>query len=211
MMKLYYTPEACSMASHICLEETGAPYESYAVDMGRTEQQSPEYLKINKRGQVPVLVVDGQVITENLAIQNFIAKTFPEARLAPTDVLGETRWLSTLAWISNSVHPSAKHISRTYYFTTDETAYDSIREASRATLWKYFNEIDQNLADKPWMMGEQYTTADPYTLAFFSAGKRFGFPVKELKHYQAWKQRMLERPAVQTVLKREQSVLLDAD
>jgi glutathione S-transferase len=96
--------------------------------MSVTEQKSAAYLKINKRGQVPVLIADGEVIVENLAIQNYIAKTFPEAQLAPTDVLGESRWLSTLAWISNSVHPSAKRISRPYYFATDESAYESIRK-----------------------------------------------------------------------------------
>jgi glutathione S-transferase len=62
-----------------------------------------------------------------------------------------------------------------------------------------------------WMMGEQYTTADPYALAFFSAGKRFGLPTRELRHYGEWKQRMLRRPAVETILKRERSVLLEAD
>jgi glutathione S-transferase len=210
-MKLYYTPEACSMASHICLEETGAPYESHAVDMSVTEQRSPAYLEINKRGQVPVLVVDGQVLLENLAIQNYIAKSFPKAKLAPTDALGESRWLSTLAWISNSVHPSAKRISRTYYFTTDPNGYEAIRAAARETFWQCLSEIDQTLENDKWMLGEQYTTADPYALAFFSAGKRFGFPVRDLQHYGRWKQRMLERPAVQTVLKREQSVLLEAD
>ena len=68
MLTLYYSPGACSMASHIGIEETGAPYVEKPVMLAKGEQRTPEYLKINPRGKVPALSVDGRIITENTAI-----------------------------------------------------------------------------------------------------------------------------------------------
>jgi glutathione S-transferase len=69
MLTLYYAPGACSMASHIALEETGAPYERQTVNLMQGEQTKPEYLKgVNPRGKVPALKTDDGMLTENVAI-----------------------------------------------------------------------------------------------------------------------------------------------
>ena len=98
MLKLFYGAGACSLASHITLEEIGQAYETYSVNMAKGEHKSPEYLKINPRGKVPALQIDDQFLIENVAIQNYLVKHFPEAGLAPKDPLGESRWLSVNAW-----------------------------------------------------------------------------------------------------------------
>jgi len=103
MLTLYYAPGVCSMASHIGLEESGAAYEVKPVALAKGEQKTDGYLKINPRGKVPALSVDGKILTENTAILNFLGKRFPEKRLLPTELFDEERCISTCAWLSNTV------------------------------------------------------------------------------------------------------------
>ena len=85
MMKLYYAPHTCALASHIALEQAGADYEAIRVDFASDGQRSPEYLKINPKARVPALVTDRGVLTETPAILAFVAQRFPESGLAPLD------------------------------------------------------------------------------------------------------------------------------
>ena len=85
MMTLYFSPGACSLASHIGLEETGAPYEIKPILLAKGQQRTEAYLKINPRGKVPALSVDGKILVENTAILTYLARRFPEKRLMPTD------------------------------------------------------------------------------------------------------------------------------
>jgi glutathione S-transferase len=86
MLTLYYCPGACSMASHITIEETGAAYTPQPVQLVKGEHQTPEYLRdVNARGKVPALKTDDGVITENVAILTYLARSFPDAQLQPSD------------------------------------------------------------------------------------------------------------------------------
>ncbi len=85
MYTLYFSPGACSMASHVLLEECGADYETKLVALAKGEQRTDEYKKINPHSKVPALAVDGNVITQNVAILPFIAGQFPDAELLPRD------------------------------------------------------------------------------------------------------------------------------
>jgi glutathione S-transferase len=210
MLTLYYSPGACSMASHIGIEETKAAYEGKPTLLAKGEQKADAYLKINPRGKVPALSVDGKVITENTAILTYLAKRFPEAGLMPTDPIEEARCISTMAWFSNTVHPSFQHIMRPERFTADEGAQATVKEMGRRSFWANCQEINALLEGKDWMMGKQYTVCDPYALVFYGWGLRAELPLKELTAYTAWKERMLQRPAVRKILEREQSVLLEA-
>lgn len=211
MMTLYHTRESCSAASHITLEETGAPYESYAVDFSANEQRSERYLRVNPKGKVPALDVDGTVITENVAIQYYLAHAFPEKQLCPGDDAGRIRWLSLISWISNTVHPDARHISRPENYCDDPATHEAIRAKGRRTLARWLGEFDRMLAAGPWMMGEQYTTADPYALVFVGVGKGRGVPVGSFPNIVRWKRDMLRRPAVRKVLEAENSIILFDD
>ena len=210
MLTLYYSPGACSTASHITLEEAGAKYEPTQVLLAKGEHKTESYLKINPRGKVPALRVDDSVITENVAIMTFVARRFPEANLMPADPLGEARCLSMMAWLSNTVHPCFTHIFRPERFAEDESALPSIKAAGKKSFWVNLQEIDSIVAGKQWMQGAQFTTCDPYALVFYGWGTRIELPMKDLKNYTAWKERMLQRPAVRKVLEREKSVLLQA-
>jgi glutathione S-transferase len=210
MLTLYYGPGACSMASHITIEESGANYESVPIMLAKNEHKAESYLKINPRGKVPALKTDDGVITENTAILTYLAKKFPEKNLLPKDLLGEVRCISTMAWLSNTVHPCFTHVFRPERFTVDESATPGIKEAGKQSFFANLKEIDGLLAGKQWIQGAQFTTCDPYALVFYSWGSRIELPMKELKNYTAWKDRMLQRPAVRKILERENNPLLAA-
>jgi glutathione S-transferase len=208
MLTLYYSPGACSMASHITLEESGANYEAVPILLSKGENKAESYLKINPRGKVPALKIDNDVITENTAILTYLARSFPEKNLMPQDLLGEVHCISTMAWLSNTVHPCFTHIFRPERFSANESAHAGIKEAGKQSFFANLKEIDGLLAGKQWIQGAQFTTCDPYALVFYGWGSRIELPVRELKNYTAWKDRMLQRPAVRKILEREKSSLV---
>ncbi len=210
MLKLYYSPGACSMASHIAIEETRAQYEEKPTLLAKGEHKTEAYLKINPRGKVPAFDVDGRILTENVAILTYLAKRFPAANLWPVDPFDEARCLSTMAWLSNTVHLSFAHIARPERYATDEAAKANVKETARKSFWENCQEIDGLLKGKDWVLGKQYTVCDPYALVFYGWGVRLDLPMKELAAYTAFKDRMMKRPAVMKVLENEQSVLLKA-
>ena len=126
-VKLYYAPGACSFASHIALEELGIPYETQKLDLAAGDQRKPEYLKLNPRGRVPTCVVDGQVMTENVGIISYFAGGYPDRGLWPKDTWHQGLAISTMAWLSNSVHPAYSHIVRAARFADDAPAQESIK------------------------------------------------------------------------------------
>ena len=83
IFRLYYAPGTCALATHIALEEAGAPYEAVLVDFRSQSQRSPEYLAVNPKGRVPALVTEMGTLTETPALLCFVAQCFPEAGLAP--------------------------------------------------------------------------------------------------------------------------------
>ena len=110
MLTLYYGPGACSMASHIVLEESGEKYEPKRMDLAKGEQRTPDYLKMNPLGRVPLLQLDnGEPLAENTAILPYLGKRFD---LWPTDPTAEAKALSTIGFFASSVHPAHAHVGR---------------------------------------------------------------------------------------------------
>ncbi len=120
MLTLYFCPGACSLASHIGLKETGAPYE--------------EYRKINPRSKVPALSVDGKIIVENTAILTYLARRFAEQKLLPADPVEEARGIGTMCWFSTIVHPSYQHAMRAERFAEGEAAQAAVKEIGRKSF-----------------------------------------------------------------------------
>lgn len=214
MYTLYFWPGTCSMASHILLEECGATYETKAVALTKGEQRTEDYHKINPHGKVPALAVDGRIITQNVAILPYIAGQFPDAGLLPRDPTELASSMAVAGWLATAVHVAFGLILHPERPAgggdIGEAGLKAIADTARKTYWASLEEIDRRLSGNQWMMGDQYTFLDPYALVFYGWGKRVEMPIQDLKNYTAFKDRMLERPAVRTVLEREQSPLLQA-
>lgn len=206
MLTLYFCPGACSLASHIALEESGAPYELKPIILAKGQQRSEAYLKINPRGKVPSFSVDGEILVENTAIITYLARRFPAKNLLPADPLEEARCIAMMCWFSSVVHPSYQRSHRPERFADGEAAQAAVRENGRKSFWANCQEIDSILQRNDWVMGRDFTAVDGYALVFYGWGTRSGFPMSELSAYTAWRERMMKRPTVKKSVESEESV-----
>src|ERR1700761_8907862 len=104
MLKLFYAPNACSLAPHIALNEAGADYEAVKVDTMKGEQRSPEYLAVNPKAKVPSLVTDRGILTEVPVLLGYIARSFPKAELAPADGFDFFMMQSFNTFLASTIH-----------------------------------------------------------------------------------------------------------
>jgi glutathione S-transferase len=200
MLTLYFAPGACSMAAHIVLEEGGEKYEPKKVDLAAGEQRTEAYLKIHPLGRVPALRLDdGDHLAENTAILPFLGKRFG---LWPTDAKAEAKALSLIGFFAASVHPAHAHIGRPERYASDPAAFPTLKETGLKSFHGYLQQIDGMLDGRDWF-SDRYSVLDPYGFVFYTWGVRRELPMAEMKNYTAFKDRMLERPAVQRVVENE--------
>src|SRR5437879_4776255 len=127
MLKLYYTPGTCALASHIALEEAGGAYAAERVDFKSGQQTSPEYLAINPKGRVPALVTDRGVLTETPAILAFVAQSFPAAKLMPDDAFAFAQAQSFNSYLCSTVHVAHAHKGRGYRWAVEESSFADMK------------------------------------------------------------------------------------
>ena len=161
MLKLYYSPGACAMASHIALEEAGADYELQKIDLRQGEQRTPEYLAINPAGVTPALATDKGVITQNVAILAYVAQTHAQAGLAPTEPYAFARMQAFNAWLASSLHPAIGKV----LFSRPPLEGAARDEALEQALAKY-DLAEQHLLVGPWALGADHSVTDGYLMVF---------------------------------------------
>ena len=206
MFKLYYVPGTCALASHIALQEAGAAYTTERLDFKSNQQNSPEYLAINPKGRVPSLVTERGILTETPAMLAFIAQSFPQAKLAPTDDAFEFAQVQAFnSYLCSTVHVAHAHKGRGYRWASEEASFADMKGMVPKTMAACFALIERNMLKGPWVMGEQYTICDPYlfTLAGWLQGD--SVDLSTLPRVADHMKRMADRPAVQKVLADQQS------
>lgn len=201
-MKLYYLPGACSMADHIALEWVGKPYEAHPV--AREALRSPDYLKLNPSGQVPALVVeDDWVLTQNVAILNYLMDSFPEAGLdgkgSPRERAEVNRWL---CFLNADVHAAFKPLFGPQRFIADESQHAALQDSARTHLRAHFERLDGQLSDRPWLTGHR-SVADAYLFVVMRWAKAKQVNLGGLDHLEAFFSRMQADPGVQAAMKAE--------
>jgi len=200
MLKLYYAPGTCALASHIALQEAGAAYTTERVDFKTNQQNSPEYLAINPKGRVPALVTDRGILTETPAMLAFIAQSFPQAKLAPLDDPFEFAQLQAFnSYLCSTVHVAHAHRPRGYRWATEEASFADMKRKVPETMGAGFALIERDLRG-PWVMGAAYTICDPYlfTLAQWLEGD--GVDLSVLPKVIDHRKRMAQRPAVRQAI-----------
>lgn len=203
-LKLYYASGACSFVPHAALELAGATFEPAPVKLHRGEQRSPEYLALNPRGQVPVLVDGDEVITQITAIALHLDGLFPQAHLLPAAGVARTRALQVLAWMNNTVHPTFTHVFMPAKFTSDEAAQKAIKAHAVETYRGLLQEIEAMAAKaSPWLGGEHPGVLDAYALTLLRWGGFAGIDPQTLPQTWALVQRFAALPAVAKVIERE--------
>lgn len=207
-LKLYFAPGACSFVPHTMLELAGATYEPTMVRLHKGEQRSPEYLALNPRGQVPVLSDGGEVITQIMAIIAYIDAKFPESGFIPKDPLARARFVETLAWMNNTVHPTFTHFFMPGKFTEDEAAQAAVKTAAVDQYRKLMGELQAlvkkaHAAGNDWLSGVHCGPLDAYALTLLRWGTIAGINPEEFPELWAHVQRTAQVPAVARAIERE--------
>ena len=154
MLTLYYAPLTCALASHIALEETGAPFEAQRVDFKTAGQRSDAYLKVNPKGRVPALATSRGILTETPAILGYIAQSFPEKQLAPLyDPFAFAELQSFTAYLCSTVHICHAHRLRGARWADEETSFADMRRKVPQTMSACFELIESAMFKGPWAMG----------------------------------------------------------
>ena len=203
-LKLFFAPGACSFVPHAMLELAGAAFEPVSVKLHKGEQRSPEYLALNPRGQVPVLVDGGDVVTQIVTILLHLDAQFPEAGILPASGMARTRALQTLTWMNNTVHPTFTHVFMPQKFTDDEAAQKAIRDFAIERYRELLGEIEALAAQAaPWMAGEQPGALDAYALTLLRWGGYAGINPTDFPATWDLAQRFAALPAVARAVERE--------
>jgi glutathione S-transferase len=200
MMKLYYSPGACSLAPHIALRETGQDVTLEKVDLkAKTTETGADFRAINPKGYVPVLQLDdGAVLTEGVVIQQYIADRSPEIRLAPPRGSTERMRLEELlVFISTELH---KGYTPLFAATTPEDA----KPAFRDKIGRYYDIVEDTLGDgRTYLTGDAFTIADAYLYVIANWSGPTGVDLSRWPKLAAFVTRVDDRPAVQAARKAE--------
>jgi glutathione S-transferase len=204
MLTFFYAPGTCALASHIALEDSGTAYETKRLNFVENEQRTPEYLKINPKSRVPALVTDQGVLTETPAILIYIAQSFPKANLAPiNDPFGLAQIQAFNSYLCSTVHVAHAHRMRGYRWSDDEPARETMKKKVPQNVGECFELIEREYFKGPWVMGTDYTIADPYLFTLAKWLEADGVDPKRFPKVLDHRNRMAEHPSVKKVLARE--------
>ncbi len=199
-MKLYYTPGACSMGSHIVLREVGGPFELERVDLRTKQTESgQDFRSINPKGSVPALVTDaGELVTEGPAILQYIADSRGAQALADVPgTIGRARVQEMLNFTSSELNPAFGPL-----FQPDLT--EDQRAGHFAAVGRKLDWLERVLSDgRTWLTGEAFTVADAYAFAVTGFAYLHRMPLDPWPRLQAFMARMAARPSVRAAMQAE--------
>jgi glutathione S-transferase len=188
LLEFYFSPGSSSLAVHIALHETGVAFAARPVLVAK-ETRTPEFLSINPEGKVPSLLIDGELLTEVLAILYYLAKKYPQARLLPESLEAEAQALSWMSFLASTVHGARTNAG----------------EARAA-----FAAATQRLGERDWAL-VTYSVVDIFLFRlFWRFAARFKFAPGEFPSLEAHRTRMLTRPAVIAALAAEEQIAAKA-
>src|SRR5437899_3799265 len=206
MLTLYYARDTISLATHILLEEVGASYSTVRIDFGKTEQRSPEYLKINPKGRMPALVTDRGILTETPAMLVYVAQAFGRRDLALMDdpyAFGQVQAIN--AYLCSSLHINHAHRMRgpRWVDAEDKAAIAAMQRHVPVSVGANYALIERDMLKGPWVMGERYTICDPYLFTLAQWLEQDGVGPKRIPKVMDHRQRMAERAAVTKAIAQE--------
>jgi len=198
-MKLYFAPGACSLSPHIVMREVGANFDLEQVNNQEKKTKSgADYWTINGKGQVPVLEFDnGERLTEGPVIVQWIADQYPAAGLVPPAGKPERyRVQEWLNFITSELHKNFGPIFR-------PNTPDAYKQIARQNIEGRFKWVDQKLAGRQYLMGDQFTVPDAYLFVMTNWAQRVDIPLDPYPNLKAFRERVAERPKVKEAMKAE--------
>ena len=198
-MKLFYKPGACSLASHITLRESGKDFTLDGVDLMKKHlENGDDFFAVNPKGQVPALLLDdGTLLTEGVAIMKYLADSVPDRQLlAPVSSISRYKTLEWLNYIATELHKGF-----TPLFRPDTP--EEYKPTVRALLEKKMQYVDAALKEGQWICGSRFTIADAYLFTVLRWAYAVKLNMDGLENIAAYMKRVAERPGVAAALKAE--------
>jgi len=204
-LTLYYAPMACSLVPLISLNESGADFEVKRVNMRKAEHMNPEYLRMNPKHKVPVLLIDGKPLTENVAMALWMTRAFPKAGILPADSDTEVEAISIMAWCASGIHPHLSRINSPAKFCDTPGSEESIRRLAAKELDHVFGIVNDMLAGREYFF-DQWCAADSHFFWTWRRAITLGLDFSKYRNCAAHSERMQQRPAVKKALDFEKQV-----
>ncbi|MDR0933719.1 MAG: glutathione transferase GstA [Burkholderiaceae bacterium] len=198
-MKLYYSPGASSLATHISLREADLPFEMERVDLREKKTESgKDFYQVNPKGAVPALQLDnGEVLTEGCAVLQYVADLAPEKKLAPAaGSMARYRLMEWLNLIATELH---KNFSPFF----NKAMLDPCKEVFKGNLNRYLAVVEKQLSSTSFLMGDTFTVADAYLFTVSRYCRFAGVDMDKYPSLQAFQQRVAARETVKEALKFE--------
>ena len=207
MIKLFYAPHTCALASHIALEEVGANYELARIDFESNGQRKPEYLAINPKGRVPTMVTERGILTETPAILVYIAQSFPQARLAPVeDPFAFAQIQEFNSYLCATAHVAHAHRMRGHRWVDDAAAIAAMQRKVPHNVSECFGLIERNMLRGPWVMGDSYSICDAYLFTLAQWLEADGVDLAGLPRVSEHRHMVSQRPATKRAIAAELAV-----
>ena len=207
-LELFYSPNACSLVPYLALKEAGAQFDIRPINLAKKEQMSEEYLKINPKHRVPVLVIDGEPLTENVSILLWIDHNFPHADLLPKQSMHRAQAVSFLAWCASSIHPALTPNALPQRFCNLPNTAENVKECAQKLLMEYFSIAENMLNEKAWFF-DSFSCADIYFFWCFRRALQFNIDLNDFKNCQVHFQNVLMRTCTQELISFERKTLED--
>lgn len=204
-LTLAYCPIACSMVPYILLTEAGALFDVLKVNLFKNQQNTPEYLRINPKAKVPTLIVNGDPLTENVAIQLWIDRQFPEAKLMPRDLMAYHKAIAVMSWCSSAIHPKLTQQARPERYCEIVNTADNVKALGALAMLDLFAIADQQLVGREWFF-DHFTCADAYFYWCFRRGTQFYPDALKFENCARHMSLMDKRSSVQKLLAFEAQV-----
>lgn len=203
-VKFWLSPGACSLAPHVLLQEIGVPFEAVTTNVFAGAQLTEAFARINPKKRVPVLSLDGQVITEVPAIATAISDLAPERHLMGRTLQDRARVYEWMAWLSGTLHGQGfGALWRPERFSDDPNVLESISAKGRRTISDCFDAIEGKLSG-PYSTGDAFTAADPYLLVFYRWANGIGFDLPATHpNYASFARTLVQRASVAAAMTAE--------
>jgi len=204
-LTLYYAPMTCALVPFVTLTEAGAEFDVHNINTRNGQNHKPEFLKLNPKHKVPVLVIDGEPLTENVALQIWIARRFPAAKLLPADPKDEIKAISLMAFCASGIHPHLTPNARPQNYCDLPGSEESVKRVANKLLFEDLKVVDDLLAGREWFFAH-FTACDAYFFWCFKRALSFKLDLAAFGNCNAHFGRMCQRPSVQKVLAYEKKV-----
>ncbi|MCE2518072.1 MAG: glutathione S-transferase N-terminal domain-containing protein [Alphaproteobacteria bacterium] len=202
MIDVYYWPTPNGHKITIALEEMGLDYTIKPVNIGAGEQFAPEFLAFSPNNRMPAIIDhdtggDPQTVFESGAILLYLAEK--TGQLMPASGPGRVAVMEWLMWQMGGFGPMLGQAHHFNFYAPEKIQYGMDRYSTEAR--RLYGVLDRRLAETPWVAGDDYTIADLAIFPWSRTYERQGVDINDFPHVQAWREKMMARPAVEKGMK----------